>query len=309
LTPKLAKSLWSETISSSIAKGVHQSELSRILGMSSRDVSRLARTLEKKGLISRKRILEDGRYTFLLTVSEASSEQALSGHLRLRTWEPRKPNLDFIAPDITRRARQFVELRLQGRTINEIAKEFGVSHMTVETNLKFARNPRTYFLRKAQAQRKYESLAFRSAARLRTLLSERGFAISDDPSIKSQFRQAIDVLVRSEEVKSIEFPNKAYVLGTLAGKAVAYTDCQGLAREISRRISTEVLADFPKWKERHWGKPNSVLAHRSQLTMILNDVAKGDKTLVETVKNGVLPSYNTAYYYERQIEVDSVNHV
>ncbi len=47
--------------------GIYQSELWRALGLTSRDGSRLAIRLEKRGLIKREKVLDKGRWTYKLT--------------------------------------------------------------------------------------------------------------------------------------------------------------------------------------------------------------------------------------------------
>jgi predicted DNA-binding transcriptional regulator len=47
--------------------GVHQSEIWKELGLTSRDGSRLAIRLEKRGMIKRVKVLDDGRWTYKLT--------------------------------------------------------------------------------------------------------------------------------------------------------------------------------------------------------------------------------------------------
>ncbi|MDG6920117.1 MAG: winged helix-turn-helix transcriptional regulator [Nitrososphaerota archaeon] len=47
--------------------GVLQSEIWKELGLTSRDGSRLAIRLERRGLIGRVKVLEDGRWTYKLT--------------------------------------------------------------------------------------------------------------------------------------------------------------------------------------------------------------------------------------------------
>lgn len=47
-------------------KGILQSELWKKLNLTSRDGSRIATKLEKRRLIKRERVLEDGRWTYLL---------------------------------------------------------------------------------------------------------------------------------------------------------------------------------------------------------------------------------------------------
>ena len=48
-------------------EGVFQSELWKVLGLTSRDGSRLAIRLEKRGMIKREKILDGGRWTYKLT--------------------------------------------------------------------------------------------------------------------------------------------------------------------------------------------------------------------------------------------------
>ncbi len=47
-------------------KGILQSELWKVLGLTSRDGSRIASRLEKRKLIKRERVLENGRWTYNL---------------------------------------------------------------------------------------------------------------------------------------------------------------------------------------------------------------------------------------------------
>ena len=57
--------------------GVLQSEIWKELGLTSRDGSRLAIRLERRGLIGRVKVLEEGRWTYKLTPSGSR-----------RTWLP-----------------------------------------------------------------------------------------------------------------------------------------------------------------------------------------------------------------------------
>lgn len=49
-------------------EGIHQSELWKELGISSREGSRLVREMEVKGLVQREKILHNGRWTYKLLV-------------------------------------------------------------------------------------------------------------------------------------------------------------------------------------------------------------------------------------------------
>lgn len=57
-------------------QGILQSELWKILNLTSRDGSRIAMRLEKRTLISRERVLENGRWTYKLIASRLPADTA-----------------------------------------------------------------------------------------------------------------------------------------------------------------------------------------------------------------------------------------
>jgi DNA-binding MarR family transcriptional regulator len=59
-----------ETILQSGEAGIFQTELCKVFSLDSRDVSRLVSNLEKRDLISRERILYNGRWTYKVVVKK-----------------------------------------------------------------------------------------------------------------------------------------------------------------------------------------------------------------------------------------------
>lgn len=278
-----------------LVKGVVQSDLYNALKISSRQASRLARTLEKRGLVIRKELVWKGRHSYWLKLSPKSSEQQLSAYLNTKKWGKPQPNLNFVAPDITPRTRQVVDLRLAGKTIKEIAEILGINAQTVEINLRYARDPRRYYLKAAQSRNKEDMGAQRAVPKLRQLVRERGYVISDDPSVNHHFIHAAELLERSDSLRLIRFPNKRYLLGSLANKSALYLDPSKLAEQIDDRIRREILSDFVGWRKEHFGKPPLVSHLRSGLTMILNEICRGDKILVWEVQVNLKPDMESLY--------------
>jgi len=67
-----------ETISKSGENGIFQTELCKVFSLDSRDGSRLVGNLEKQSLISREKILHNGRWTYKLIVKKSSIVAELS---------------------------------------------------------------------------------------------------------------------------------------------------------------------------------------------------------------------------------------
>ncbi len=67
-----------ETISKSGENGIFQTELCKVFSLDSRDGSRLVGNLEKQSLISREKILHNGRWTYKLVVKKSSMVAELS---------------------------------------------------------------------------------------------------------------------------------------------------------------------------------------------------------------------------------------
>lgn len=78
-------------ILTSLVAGVIQSDLCHRIGASSRDVSRLARSLEKHGLIIRKKVFWQGRHSYFLKLSSESSERELVDYLSTKRWGRHSP--------------------------------------------------------------------------------------------------------------------------------------------------------------------------------------------------------------------------
>lgn len=278
-------------ILASIVEGVVQSDLFHRLSISPRVVSRLVKDLERKGLVIRKELVWKGRHSYWLKLSPRASEEALSDYLTTKRWVKPGPNLDFVAPDITARTRQVVDLRLAGKTIRQIAGALGISPKTVEIHLSFARDPRRYYRKAAQVRKREDTGAERAVPRLRQLVRERGYVISDDPMFDYHFVHAAEMLELSDGLKFIRFPDKRHILGSLAGKSVLYLDPWKLAGQIADRVRHEVLDDFEDWHKKHFGRPSNPHSHKSGLTAVLNDVCRGDKVLVSAVSENLAPSY------------------
>jgi DNA-binding MarR family transcriptional regulator len=67
-----------DAISKSGENGIFQTELCKVFSLDSRDGSRLVGNLEKQSLISREKILHNGRWTYKLVVKKSSIVAELS---------------------------------------------------------------------------------------------------------------------------------------------------------------------------------------------------------------------------------------
>jgi DNA-binding MarR family transcriptional regulator len=77
-----------DKISKSGEKGIFQTELCKVFSLDSRDGSRLVGNLEKQSLISREKILHNGRWTYKLVVKKSSIVAKLARkHIELANVE------------------------------------------------------------------------------------------------------------------------------------------------------------------------------------------------------------------------------
>ena len=97
--------------------GYPQSEFWKSLRLNSRDGSRILKRLWLNGKITRETIEFGGRKTYLIKATDKFSIQELKECLR-KTGN--KPLMNFIAPDITPRIRQAVDLRKKTERLEKL---------------------------------------------------------------------------------------------------------------------------------------------------------------------------------------------
>lgn len=76
-----------QTISRSGENGIFQTELCKTFSLDSRDGSRLVGTLEKQALISREKILYNGRWTYKLIVKKPATSEIENRQIEINSVE------------------------------------------------------------------------------------------------------------------------------------------------------------------------------------------------------------------------------
>ncbi len=273
-----------EFIRSKLASGITQIDFGKLLNANSNSTSKTVKRLLEHGNIKRTRRLQNGRWTYLLSLSNDSIQAQEIGQCIIRKGKP-QPKLDFVAPNLTPRIRYLVDLRLAGHTIKEISKLTNLSKVTVDNYLRYAREPERYFHDKQK--RHYPNLS-PLIDRVQKLLAKDGIIISHERNLP-HFREIAEHLNKTQEAYFTSFPAQRKYFGRLANSTIIYIDKQKAARHIAKVIQKDVFENFEAFRMHSGGTTRPV----SGFTHALNNTFPADREIADIIR-GLLEDVRNA---------------
>jgi len=211
------------------------------------------------------------------------------------TTGARSRDNNFVAPDLSPRIREAVNLRLEGHSEEEIAQRLGISPHTVGQYLTLARHPEKYM---KYRQTKEHNIS-PSIDVVNKLLQKDGFVISSMSSIP-HFLEVYQHFRRTETASCMEFPYQKKFYGGLAGNRAIYSNRKKFSEFVASKLMQDVFANFVGFRIKKGGKSRSV----SGLALSLSGTFHTDKAAVHEIWQA-LKKRGLRIDNQRNIHVDS----
>lgn len=239
-------------LKNNLISGMSITEFAKFVNKPTQYASVIAHRLQKLGLVSlptdydsrtRKRIT---RITLTKEVSPEELHKATFPGTGVR-------DNNFIAPDLTPRIREAVDLRLAGHSESQIANRLGISRHTVGTYLTLARHPEKYI--KYREKKEYNISSH--VDQVHKLLTRDGYVLSGESNV-AHFSELYQHFRRAETANCVEFPYQKKFYGSLAGKRAIYSNKKKFAGFLASKLMQEVFENFSGYSIKRGGRSRSV---------------------------------------------------
>lgn len=215
--------------------------------------------------------------------------------------EKRKPNLNFIAPELSPTTKRIVELKLKGYTNRQICEELRLNKITVLKRLQYARDPMRYLIDKERHKDERFKVPELVISKIRSELSNKGYMFSDEIEVSTAtFRRGIAMIEELQEVRSVIFTSKA-ILGPLANKVVVYNDKHKVASKVTEKL-IDFFSTHNNFRTRKGDMVKDKLGIKSILSYVLPEIFFNDKKTLTEIKDNL----DREFFYKREVDQENM---
>lgn len=258
-----------------LLSGISITEFAGIIHKPTQYASVIASRLQRRGLVSLRKDYEPrtrrGITRITLTKIDISPEEL---HMATFPGTGQRDN-NFIAPDLTPRIRQAVDLRLTGHSDSEIADKLGISKHTVGMYLSLARHPEKYM--KLRQSKEYNISP--GIDQVNKLLERDGYVISIASGIP-HFPEVYKHFHNTEMANCVEFPFQKKFFGSLSSSKAIYSNKKKFADFVASKLIEDVFTNFAGYRTRDGAKSYSMRV----FTHSLSGTFPSDKEVVEQIR-------------------------